>query len=72
MRRSAGRLGLMVRLGRLGLGLGVVLLRALPAAAAIEPSPEIRIARSAGPIAIDGDLGDPGWRGCRKVAMSPM
>src|SRR5690242_20446147 len=59
MRRSPRRLGLL----GLGFGLSTVLLRALPAAAAIEPSPEIRIVRAAGPIAIDGDLGDPGWRG---------
>jgi len=45
-----------------GLAGAAVLGAALPLAA-IEPSPEIRITRAAGPIAIDGDLGDPGWLG---------
>ena len=60
MRRSARRLGPLA-------GLCLALLRTLPAAAAVEPSPEIRIVRAAGPIAIDGDLGDPGWRGVPAV-----
>jgi hypothetical protein len=29
--------------------------------------PEIRIARAAGPITVDGDLDDPGWRGAMRV-----
>jgi hypothetical protein len=50
------------RLGPL-LGLAFAALRTPLPLAAVEPSPEIRIVRAAGPIAIDGDLGDPGWRG---------
>jgi Domain of unknown function (DUF5916) len=38
-----------------------------PARAAEAASPEIRIERAAGPIVIDGDLSDPGWRGATRV-----
>ncbi|HEY8021732.1 MAG TPA: DUF5916 domain-containing protein [Thermoanaerobaculia bacterium] len=44
----------------------IVLLAPL-ALAAIEPSPEIHITRAAGAISIDGDLGDPGWRGVPRL-----
>lgn len=32
-----------------------------------EPLPEIRITRAAGEIAVDGQLGDPGWEGATQV-----
>ena len=42
---------------------------AQPARAADDPaaSPEIRLHRAAGAIAIDGDLSDPGWQGATRV-----
>lgn len=36
-------------------------------AAAPEPGVPIPIARASGPIAVDGDLSDPGWRGATKI-----
>ena len=44
-------------------------LSVLPAAAraAAEEPTEIRIARAAGPITVDGDLSDAGWKGAPKV-----
>jgi hypothetical protein len=53
-------------LGWLGCALAAGGLLAHPLAA-FEPSPETRISRAAGPIAIDGDLGDPGWRGVPRI-----
>jgi Domain of unknown function (DUF5916) len=38
-----------------------------PAQGAGEPPPEVHIHRAAGPIEIDGDLSDPGWRGAAEV-----
>jgi Domain of unknown function (DUF5916) len=32
-----------------------------------EPAPEIRISRAAGPIEVDGALGDPGWSGASRM-----
>src|SRR5262245_30951267 len=32
-----------------------------------EPAPEIRISRAAGPIEVDGVLGDPGWNGASRI-----
>ena len=51
---------------------GIVVLSLLLIAGKVvgsEPTkgPEIRIARAAGPIAIDGDLDDPGWQGATQV-----
>ena len=52
--------------------IGIPLLAALAMASSLraqspEPLPEIRIARAAGEIAIDGQLGDPGWEGATTV-----
>jgi Domain of unknown function (DUF5916) len=57
------------RWNRIGIPL---LLAALAAASPLwaqspEPLPEIRISRSAGEIAIDGQLGDPGWQGATQI-----
>ncbi len=40
---------------------------AAPALGADEPPPEVHITRAVGPIDIDGDLSDPGWRGAAEV-----
>jgi hypothetical protein len=40
---------------------------AAPALGADEPPSEIHVTRAAGPIEIDGDLSDPGWRGAAEV-----
>jgi hypothetical protein len=51
--------------------MALMALMALPLAAQEPLSsaslPEIRIARSAGPIEVDGSLGDPGWQGAATV-----
>ena len=44
-------------------------LAAGPGASAEERTPPpLRIHRAAGPIAVDGDLGDPGWKGAAEVS----
>ena len=48
----------------------LIVLYLLALAAALleaQTGPEIRIARAAGPIVVDGDLSDPGWKGATKV-----
>jgi uncharacterized protein DUF5916 len=48
----------------------LVLLATLPVrarAADPQPGPPIAIARAAGPIALDGDLSDPGWQGAKPI-----
>ena len=48
----------------------LIMLYLLALAAAVleaQTGPEIRIARAAGPIVMDGDLSDPGWKGATKV-----
>lgn len=47
----------------LALGLASVHAGAAPP----EKGPEIRISRAAGPIAVDGDLSEPGWSGAARV-----
>jgi uncharacterized protein DUF5916 len=52
----------------LAVALAVPLLPAVARAAApAEEAPEIHIVRATGPITIDGDLSDPGWRGATRV-----
>jgi len=48
-------------------GLFSVLAFIAQAANAQDGFPEIRIARTAGPIAVDGDLSDPGWKTATRV-----
>ncbi len=51
-------------------GLLALVLSVFPTAAGLaaeEEPPEIRISRAAGPIVVDGDLSDPGWKGATKV-----
>jgi hypothetical protein len=54
----------------LSAALALALLSALPLAAQEQTSeslPDIRIARAAGPIQVDGSLDDPGWQGASTV-----
>jgi len=59
-----------VRAARAGLATLLAALALAPAWAAAPPPPERRvyeIRRTAGPIEVDGDLGDPGWAGATVV-----
>jgi hypothetical protein len=48
-------------------GLLCLLALAASVARAEEAPPDLRIARASGPIVVDGDLSDPGWKGATKV-----
>ncbi len=51
------------------LGTACLVVSALPGLATAQPAPPapLRLHRAPGPIAIDGDLGDPGWRDAARI-----
>ena len=54
---------------RLRTTLGLLLLLSRTAAPGAEPDvpPPLRVARATGPVAVDGELGDPGWAGAAVI-----
>src|SRR5512146_1860685 len=69
MRRDRSRGNRPGRLGGPGVAVALALALTAPAAGQVTEAngPAIRIARAAGEIRVDGDLGDAGWAGAAVV-----